>query len=63
MDLLIAVGHIVATIFNLSEAECDDALFGCQVIGVICEIALVASNVWYAMLALDLIKAIRNPFR
>lgn len=63
MDLLIAVGHIIATIFSLSEAECDSALVGCQVIGVINEIALVASNVWYAMLALDLIKAIRNPFR
>ena len=63
MDLLIAVGHIVATIFHLSEAECDRTLVGCQVIGVISEIALVASNVWYVMLALDLIKAIRNPFR
>ena len=63
MDLLIAVGHIVAAIFNLSEAETDGHLIGCKVIGVINEVALVASILWYVMLALDLIKAIRNPFR
>lgn len=63
MDLWIALSHIIATIFSLSESESDCALVGCQVIGVFNEIALVASNVWYAMLALDLIKAIRNPFR
>ena len=63
MDLVIALGHIVAVIFSLSKASSDRALIGCQVIGVVTEIALVASNLWYVMLAVDLLKAIRNPFR
>ena len=63
MDLVIALGHIVAMIFHLSEAESFCTLIGCKVIGVINEMALVASSFWYVMLAVDLIKAIRNPFR
>lgn len=63
MDLVIALGHIVAMIFHLSEAESFHTLIGCKVIGVINEMALVASSFWYVMLAVDLIKAIRNPFR
>ena len=63
MDLVIALGHIAAVIFQLSEAKSDQTLIGCKVIGVINEVALVASNLWYVMLALDLFKAIRNPFR
>ena len=48
---------------HLSKAKCDEALIGCKVIGVINEIALIASNMWFMMLAVDLFKAIRNPFR
>lgn len=63
MDLVIGLGHIIAAIFQLSEAENDGTYKGCQAIGVISEVALIASTLWYVMLALDLIKAIRNPFR
>ena len=63
VDLVIALGHIIAAIFHLSKAESDNTLIGCKVIGVINEIALIASNLWYMMLTLDLFKAIRNPFR
>ena len=63
MDLVIALGHIVTLFFRLSKAESEETLTGCRVLGVINEVALVASNLWYVMLALDLIKAIRNPFR
>ena len=60
---MIALGHIMSTLLHLSTAESDNALIGCKVIGVINEVALVASNLWYVMLAIDLLKAIRNPFR
>lgn len=64
MDFVIAVGHIIAMMFHLSNTRnWDGALKGCKVIGVINEVALVASNMWYVMLAVDLLKAIRNPFR
>ncbi len=63
MDLVIAMGHIIAMPFGLSRAETSAALTGCRVLGVVNEVALVASNLWYVMLALDLYKAIRNPFR
>ena len=63
MDFVIALGHIIAWISHLSKAKTDGTLAGCKVIGVINEIALVASNLWYVMLAVDLLKAIRNPFR
>ena len=63
VDLVIAVGHIVAMIFGLPQAESKSTLAGCRALGVINEVALVASNLWYVMLALDLFKAIRNPFR
>ena len=63
MDLVIALGHIVTLIFHLSKAETKGTLAGCRALGVINEVALVASNLWYVMLAMDLVKAIRNPFR
>ena len=63
MDLLLALTHIVSWIGQLSEAECNATRTGCQVIGIINEFALVASSFWYVILAVDLIKAIRNPFR
>lgn len=63
MDFVIAMGHIISVVSNVSKAENDSALVGCKVIGVINEVALIASNLWYVMLAVDLLKAIRNPFR
>ena len=63
MDLLIAVTHIVSWIGKLSEAECNATRDGCRVIGIINQFALLASSFWYVILAVDLIKAIRNPFR
>lgn len=61
--MVIALGHITALIFRLSKAETASTLAGCRVLGVVNEVALVASNMWYVMLAMDLLKAIRNPFR
>ena len=63
MDFFIALGHIVTMMFGLSVSESEQTLNGCRILGVINEVALVASNMWYVMLALDLLKAIRNPFR
>lgn len=63
MDLAIALGHIVSGIFRLSEINTVAAVWGCGIIGTLNEVALVASNLWYVVLAVDLIKAIRNPFR
>ena len=63
MDFFIALGHIVAMVFSLPPSKSEHTLNGCKVLGVVNEIALVASNLWYVMLALDLLKAIRNPFR
>ena len=63
VDFVIALGHLVATAFHLSRADTEARLAGCRTIGVINEVALVASNLWYVMLAIDLLKAIRNPFR
>ena len=62
-DFVIVTGHIIAAVFELSRAETDERLEGCQFLGLVNEVALVASNMWYIMLALDLLKAIRNPFR
>ena len=61
--MVIALGHIIAMPFGLPQTESKTALIGCKVLGVINETALIASNLWYVMLALDLYKAIRNPFR
>ena len=63
MDLLIALGHVVSRVFELAAAQSMGAVIGCQIIGSVNEFALVASNLWYVLLAIDLIKAIRNPFR
>ena len=63
VNFAIAVGHIVAFIWHLSNIRDYKTLVSCQVLGVLNEMALVASNLWYVMLAVDLLKAIRNPFR
>jgi len=57
------MGHIVAHIFELPESHTEAQVAGCAILGTFNEFALVASNLWYAFLAWDLIKAIRNPFR
>ena len=68
MDFVIAIGHIVAGISNLAghglaESESKGTQTACAVLGSVNELALVASNLWYVLLAVDLIRAIRNPFR
>ncbi len=64
MDLVIAIGHIVAGFAGLAQKD-NDCVQGnlCKLLGVINEFALMASNLWYVVIAVDLIRAIRNPFR
>ena len=64
MDFVIAVGHIVAGAAGLPGSDPDDPRGrACMALGIVNEFALVASNLWYVFLAIDLIRAIRNPFR
>ena len=64
MDLVIAIGHIVSGAADLAGAETNDPRRTvCMALGVVNEFALVASNLWYVFLAVDLVRAIRNPFR
>ena len=63
VDCLIAIGHILSFVFSLPESQTEGQVIGCAILGTFNEFALVSSNLWYAVLALDLIKAIRNPFR
>ena len=66
MDLVIAVGHVTAMIFAIhSRNFSSDEVFinYCRVLGVVNEFALMASNLWYVFIAVDLCRAIRNPFR
>ena len=63
MDLLIALSHIVAGPSHLAEATTHAHFIGCATLGCINQVALLASNFWFVVLALDLLKAIRNPFR
>ena len=65
MDFLIAIGHIVSGAANLPGASDSDPgkQGACAALGAINQFALVASNLWYVFLAVDLIRAIRNPFR
>lgn len=57
IDLLIALGHIVSFL-----AHFFDHVAACQVLGVYFEFLFFSANLWYGVLAYDLIKAIRNPF-
>ena len=59
MDFIIALGHMVA---GPSKLVVDNGI-PCKMLGVVNEFALVASNLWYIFLAIDLIQAIRNPFK
>ncbi len=63
MDLLIALGHIVAGIHPLAGSTGMYEQSACRVLGVLNEFALIASNLWYIFLAVDLLRAIRNPFQ
>ncbi len=63
MDLIVAIGHIVAGIFHLAESQNEYTLRGCETIAIINQVALFASNLWFVILAIDLLKAIQNPFR
>lgn len=68
MDLVIALGHIVAGFssiagHDLASSKEPGTMHACQVLGVLNELALVASNLWYVLLSVDLVRAIRNPFR
>lgn len=63
MDMVIAIGHIASGIFGLAEAKTEPLLRGCETVAVINQFALFASNLWFVILAVDLVKAIMNPFR
>ena len=63
MDLVIAVSHIVAGIHPLAGSPDFAEEGACKALGVLNEFALIASNIWYIFLAVDLLRAIRNPFQ
>ena len=65
LDSLIALGHIVSALANLTDEGCEGEakMVGCSVLGGFNMFTLLASNMWYLVLAMDLVKAIRNPFR
>ena len=65
LDSLIALGHIVSALANLTDEgdEGEAKMVGCSVLGGFNMFTLLASNMWYLVLAMDLVKAIRNPFR
>lgn len=64
MDLVIAIGHIVSGYAGLATKDnCGYQGHLCKALGVINEFALMASNLWYVVIAVDLARAIRNPFR
>ncbi len=63
MDFVIAVGHIVAGIHPLAGSPHQGERTACQILGVVNEFALISSNLWYIFLAVDLLRAIRNPFQ
>lgn len=63
MDFVIAMGHIIAGIFTLAQSDTYVKKGACAALGTVNELSLMASNLWYVVLAVDLIRAIRNPFR
>lgn len=63
LDFLIALGHIVAFIAHLQNRPDKARTYGCMALGAFNVFTLMASNMWYLVLAVDLVKAIRNPFR
>lgn len=63
LDLLIAIGHVVSALAGLTEHTGMSSRYGCVVLGGFNTFTLMASDMWYLILAVDLVKAIRNPFR
>ena len=63
LDSLIALGHIVSVLADLTREGDSGRMVGCSVLGGFNMFTLLASNLWYLVLAVDLMKAIRNPFR
>lgn len=63
MDFVIALGHIAAGIHPLAGAPGRAEQNACKVLGIVNEFALLSSNLWYIFLAVDLLRAIRNPFQ
>ena len=63
IDFMIAVGHIAAGIHPLAGSPNGPEHTACQILGVVNEFALISSNLWYIFLAVDLLRAIRNPFQ
>lgn len=64
-----SIPHIPRTSLDFLISICHIILFGaetnknaCLVFGLIFQFSLIAANLWYALLAYDLIRAIRNPF-
>ena len=62
---MIAVGHIVSSLGNLVDQTGSGTgrRDACSALGGFNVFMLVASNMWYLVLAVDLVKAIRNPFK
>ena len=63
LDSLIALGHIISGLADLTSESDPIRMTGCSVLGGLNTFMLTASSIWYLVLALDLVKAIRNPFR
>ena len=63
LDLLISVGHVVAIAADLKRQNDPAREYTCSVLGGFNTFTLMASNMWYLVLAVDLAKAIRNPFK
>lgn len=55
LDFLISICHIILFKAGVHDKVCDG-------FGVVFEFTLIAANLWYAFLAYDLVRAIRNPF-
>ena len=55
LDFLISICHIILFKAGVNDEVCDG-------FGVVFEFTLIAANLWYAFLAYDLVRAIRNPF-
>ena len=62
LDFIIAIAHIVSVFANFVGQKQTEHVVGCELVGCVFEFSLVAANLWYAVLAYDLMKAIRNPF-
>lgn len=60
---MIALGHIIAALARIQNSLDEGKRYGCIALGAFNVFTLVASNMWYLVLAVDLVKAIRNPFR